>query len=388
MSEPLRPRHLILGNPDNRRVRLFVDALAATGHPEPLVLSHAEVLDDLGALERIAERELWVRIESVGEREDVTRRLLRLGYEDARLAGVSTAAPSTLDAPIAHGRILAPRQAHLGFERYLNRLEGVFPGRPGWSVLSPVPAIRALFDKRVTSARYRALGVPTPDSLVAADPTALRAEMRRRGWNRVYVKVSCSSSASCLAVFSLAPERLMTTVELDGDAMFNSLRVQRVDDADRVERVLGFLLREGAQIERAEPKARLEGPDHEGRAFMDCRILAVAGEPAFTVVRLSRHPITNLHLGGFRGDLDTFHRRVPPHVLEAAHESCRVIAREHGCLHVGVDVLFTPRFDGHRVIEANAFGDLLPNLTREGSSVYEWEIRHTAKWIADRPSPA
>jgi hypothetical protein len=30
----------------------------------------------------------------------------------------------------------------------------------------------------------------------------------------------------------------------------------------------------------------------------------------------------------------------------------------------------------HVVLEANAFGDLLPNLERDGLSVYEWEIHH------------
>ncbi|MCA9605527.1 MAG: STM4014 family protein [Myxococcales bacterium] len=364
---------------------MFVDALAAMGQPAPIVLSHADVLDDPRVLERVAEPDLLIRIESVGEREDVTRRLLRLGHEDAVRAGVATVAPRDLDDPIPHGRIVAPRQAHLGFERYLDRLEAVLATRPGWTPLSPFDAIRALFDKRVTSARYRALGLPTPERLDADDPEALRGGMRARGWDRAYVKVSCSSSASGLAVLSRGtPDRLMTTVELDGDAMYNSLRVQRVEDPERVERILGFLLREGAQVERAEPKARLDGPGHTGRAFMDCRFLVVAGEPAFTVVRLSRHPITNLHLGGFRGDLDALRARVPADVLEAAHESCRVIAREHGCLHVGVDILFTPRFDGHRVIEANAFGDLLPGLTLAGRNVYEHEIAETPRWLADR----
>ena len=44
-------------------------------------------------------------------------------------------------------------------------------------------------------------------------------------------------------------------------------------------------------------------------------------------------------------------------------------------LHVGLDVLFEPGLAHHRIIEANAFGDLLPNLTLDGLSVYRWEIR-------------
>ena len=140
-------------------------------------------------------------------------------------------------------------------------------------------------------------------------------------------------------------------------------------EPQQVEAALAFLLREGSQVELALPKARLRGD------YFDCRVLVVRGEPAFTVVRQSRHPITNLHLGGKRGDLSYFLSEVPPRELEAAMETCRQVARVHDCLHVGIDLMYDEFFEGHRVLEANAFGDLLPNLKRDGLSVYEWEIR-------------
>ena len=42
---------------------------------------------------------------------------------------------------------------------------------------------------------------------------------------------------------------------------------------------------------------------------------------------------------------------------------------------MGVDLLYEAGFKGHRVIVANAFGDLLPNLKRDGLTTYGWEIR-------------
>ena len=56
-------------------------------------------------------------------------------------------------------------------------------------------------------------------------------------------------------------------------------------------------------------------------------------------------------------------------------ESCRKVAALYRSLHVGLDVMFEPDLAQHRIIEANAFGDLLPNLTLDGLSVYRWEIR-------------
>jgi hypothetical protein len=38
------------------------------------------------------------------------------------------------------------------------------------------------------------------------------------------------------------------------------------------------------------------------------------------------------------------------------------------------------------VLEANAFGDLLPNLTIDGASVWQWEIREALRQVAARSS--
>jgi hypothetical protein len=51
----------------------------------------------------------------------------------------------------------------------------------------------------------------------------------------------------------------------------------------------------------------------------------------------------------------------------------------HDCLHIGVDLLLEPGLRLHRIIEANAFGDLLPGLTSAGKSVYTWEIEAAAR---------
>jgi hypothetical protein len=237
-------------------------------------------------------------------------------------------------------------------------------------VLNPPAIVAELFDKRVTSRRFAELGVPVPEALGDVHTVdELRGAMDERGWPAVYVKLSCGSSASCLALYTRrgGRESVFTTIEQTPGAWFNSLRPRHVVERRRVDEILAFLLGEGSQVERAIAKARVGG-----RPF-DTRVLVVAGEPVFTVVRTSAHPLTNLHLGGTRGD---------PAVLadapgvEAAMESCRRIGRLYaGALHIGVDLLYEPGLAAHRVVEANAFGDLLPGLTREGHSVYAWEIR-------------
>lgn len=385
VSDPLRflnlLNFLIIGNLDNRRVTGFVEALERGGHPAPLLLSHRELIADPSALEAVPDQPLCVRIDACGEDPEVERALLELGADALTDADpCERRSPAQLASmPPRFGQIVAPRQHHAGFMRYLETLDQVFRARPRWRVLNPIEDLKLLFDKRETSRRYAALGIPVPEVLPGLaqiqTPAQLREAMVAQRWPAVFVKLSCASSASCLALVRYSPRRpvghrdvLLTTVATTEHGRFNSLRLQQLRERGAVDELLGWLLREGAQIERAVPKARLDD-----RVF-DLRVVVIAGEPAFCVVRQSRHPITNLHLGGQRGDLEALKRQVPEAAWAAAMRSCEQVFAAHGCLHVGVDVLLEPGLERHRIIEANAFGDLLPGLTREGKSVYAWEI--------------
>ena len=363
---------VVVGNPENRRVTMFQAALAAQGLPAARVIAWRQLVEPNAPARMLGELpdETILRIDSMGEDDDVERAMLRRGEALARAEGVpAIGARALARIPREVGRILHPRQAHLGFLAVLGEIEAALRG--SWRVLQPPAAIAELFDKRVTSRKWRALGVPVPDALDdVRDPDDLRERMRAAGWQSVFVKLASGSSASCLAVFVLRAggEHAITTVEDTGDARYNTRRLQRVT-GPRLLRLLRFLLGEGAQVERAIPKAQAGG-----RHF-DLRVLTIDGEPAFFVMRTSPHPITNLHLGGQRGDLDGLRASVPPEAWEAAMASCRAVQRASGAFHVGVDLMFEPGLRAHRVIEGNAFGDLLPNLWRDGLDVYGWQIR-------------
>jgi hypothetical protein len=378
-------RFVVIGNGSNRRVTMFQDALVAQGHRPAIVIEWRDLAVPGAPARLLADlpREVILRIDSMGEDDEVERALLRRGAAAAQAEGSPWIDPGALARiPREVGRILCPRQAHLGFLAVLAELESAI--QPTWRVPQPVPAIIELFDKRVTSARWATLGIPIPDPLVdVRDPEDLRARMREAGWPAVFVKVACSSSASCLAVFShrRSGEYAITTVEDAGSARYNTRKLQRLSKRRDIDRLLGFLLAEGAHVERAVPKARTAG------GYFDLRVLAIDGEPAFVVARVSPHPITNLHLGGVRGDVETLRARVPEPTWRAAMASARAVQRQSGAFHVGVDILLEPGLTGHRVIEGNAFGDLLPNLRRDGLDVYAWQVRRLAGARSRHESP-
>ncbi|HSH77897.1 MAG TPA: hypothetical protein VLA19_05115, partial [Herpetosiphonaceae bacterium] len=111
-----------------------------------------------------------------------------------------------------------------------------------------------------------------------------------------------------------------------------------------------------------------------GRTF-DLRVVVIAGQARHVVVRLSRGPMTNLHLLNARGDTDAVVARMGTEAWAAARETCeRAMACFPDSLYGGIDLLVEPGYRRHAVLEVNAFGDLLPDVVWQGQDTYMAEV--------------
>ncbi|MFI9544119.1 STM4014 family protein [Streptomyces sp. NPDC052016] len=353
----LRPRFAVVGNPESRRVTLFADAVRAAGLPGPRVVPWADVLRAGGA--GFGDEEI-VRIDSPGEDADVDR-LLRGTDDPTRVEGSA--------------------RWYAGFTAALRGLRGgVRLDDPG--------DLTVLFDKRRCHAVLDAAGVPVPASPTSGPQAApvrgwddVRALMRENRMGRLFVKPAHGSSASgVLAVESGGAGRLRatTSVELAPDGrLFNSLIVRRYERERDVAAIVDALAPDGLHLERWLPKA-----SQRGRSA-DLRVVVVAGRATHAVVRTSRTPLTNLHLGGSRGDLDTAREAVEAagarwaDLLGVCEQAAACFPRT---LCVGVDLLPAVGWRRAAVGEVNAFGDLLPRLTglagsgAEGLDTYATQV--------------
>lgn len=337
---PSAPRFAVVGNPENRRVALFGDAVRAAGLPTPRIVPWADVLRDGGADFTADET---VRVDSPGENAEVDR-LLRGADDPTRVEGSA---------------------------RWYARFTAAVRGLRGGRRLDDPDELAVLFDKRRCHAVLDAAGVPVPASPTSGAGAApvrgwddVRALMRGHRMHRLFVKPAHGSSASgVLAVEAGGAGRIRatTSVELAPDGrLHNSLRVRRYEDERDIAAVVDALAPDGLHLERWLPKA-----SQEGRAA-DLRVVVVAGRATHAVVRTSRSPLTNLHLGGSRGDLEAVRRS-----FEAAGtrwaDVLGVCERAAACfprtLCVGVDLLPAVGWRRAAVGEVNAFGDLLPRLT-------------------------
>ncbi|RST10357.1 hypothetical protein E2C00_18935 [Streptomyces sp. WAC05374] len=336
MTQPPPTRFAVVGNPDNRRVTLFAGAVRAAGLPAPRVVPWAAVLRGGGA---VFDADEVVRLDSPGEDAEVDR-VLR-GVDD----------PTRVE----------------GGARWYARFTAAVGTLSGGVRLDDPAELAVLFDKRRCHRALLDAGVPVPQSPTsgAAAPVRgwddVRALMDAHGMRRVFLKPAHGSSASgIVALETGAPGRLRatTSVESVDGRLHNSLRVRRITDEREVAALVDALAPDGLHIERWWPKATLGG----GRRA-DLRIVVVDGRATHAVVRTSHAPMTNLHLGGARGDLAAATEAMGARWADALDVCERAAACFPGTLCVGVDLLPSTGWRRFAVAEVNAFGDLLPGLT-------------------------
>ncbi|WP_033818789.1 STM4014 family protein [Kitasatospora sp. MBT63] len=337
------PSLTVLGNPGHRRVTLFAAAARAAGLPEPAVLPWADVLR---GTYRIAPGTV-LRIESPGEDEEVDR-LLR---------------GPALGAHYAPTRVEGGAAWYTGLTAALAGVARAVGRAPGARLLGDPDEIAVMFDKRRAHRRLADAGVPVPRALDGPAPggwAELKERLAAAGLRRVFLKPAHGSSASGVVALQFGPRGQLlatTSVEAADDGLHNSLRVRGYRDEREIAAVVDRLAPDGLHVEQWVPKAA-----QHGRAA-DLRVVVVAGRATHVVVRTSGYPMTNLHLGGARGETGPAREAAGPawpRLLETAERAAACFPRSPMA---GVDVLPTAAWRRGLVGEVNAFGDLLPGLT-------------------------
>lgn len=347
----------VVGCPGDRRTLGFTTACRAEGLPEPRLITWAGLLDGTAEL---SPRGL-LRIDSPGSDPDADA-LLRGPGDPARVGGGA--------------------RWYAAFTSALDRLRSA--AGPGTTWLSDPADIAVMFDKRRCHARLRAAGVPVPAALPEVTSYAeLRSAMAGAGWGRVFVKPAHGSSASGVVALQAHGQRVRavtSAVPGPGGGYVNSLRVAVYEREAEVADLVDALAPDGLHVERWVPKAGLDE-----RTF-DLRVVVIGGTPTHVVARTSQVPMTNLHLGGQRGNLAAVRARLGEARWRQALDVCsRAAACFPASLMVGVDLLVEVGLRQFLVGEVNAFGDLLPGLTglpgspAEGLDTYTAQVRAAAR---------
>lgn len=366
------PRIVVVGVPNARRVRAFLDAAHHLGLTQVEVLPYPDAI--AGRCDTPPPGSL-VRIESPSECSATARAILKAGIAPLEAVGGLPLSECEIDRLACdRGEMLALRQWFLGFRDVLLRWQERWePAAIAW--MSHPAAIVTAFDKCACLDLWSRAELPVPRRFTGiASYAQLRSEVQE-GHARVFVKPRYGYSAiGAVAVEWRGPlVRALTTVEAawsdSGQRLFVSKRCQVLTGEIAVARLIDTLAVEEIVVEEWLPKARWNGTP------FDLRIVTVAGRARHVVGRANASPFTNLNLDARRMPREAVEHRLGASWPELNSLAEQAAAQIPDACALGLDILVRPNRRSFALLEANAFGDYLPGLLHDGESTYEAQLR-------------
>lgn len=375
-------KFVVLGNPDSPRVEGFQNALLSCGLPPAKIIAWSDFLGGRVQLSDVIQADDIVRLESPGRDWPVEKLLLQRGAQAAEQAAEEETqwawipSNSIKDLAFEKGRLWPSRQWFLGLKAALREVETQLKDSAPHRVTHNVQEIEIMFDKPQCQALLHEAKIPTPRPLgIPQNFDDLTAKMQTAHCRRAFIKLAHGSSAAGVVAYQTnrINHRAVTTTEVvktkNQTCLYNSRRVRTLTSLQEIAGLMDALCRHRAHAEEWIPKANFQGRS------CDLRVVVIKDRARHKVVRLSKHPLTNLHLLNDRAEGEMLREKVPPKSWEAAMNSCEnVMHCFPGSLCGGVDLLFTAGFTRHAIIEVNAWGDLLPGALHENQTTYEAQI--------------
>jgi hypothetical protein len=343
------------------------------GHA-PHALSWAEVIADPGQLAARLHPNAYVRLDSP-DQDRVSLAALYACYEAGREPGL---------LPV--GDIGSPTQLALGLAAAMGSISAM-AAKAGAMVSTNAADLACAFDKPACLARLRTAGLPVPRELPGIGGfDDLEANMKEAGVNRVFVKLRHGAAAAgMMALARNGPDWVAITTAVLGedDRPYATRAVRRLTDAREIARIIDRLAPLNLHVEQWLPKIGING------RTVDLRMVVIGGETLFPVMRSSRRPMTNLHIGGDRGSADALVRHIGDEAWQAVTDATlRAAALFPSVQTVGIDMAVLAGGRSHAVLEVNIFGDHVKDFTMNGLSVHQAQLRHIARLMADRQTQA
>jgi hypothetical protein len=355
----------LLATQGSKRVRLMQAARAQLRLPPAQVLEWRDWLAQPTLLEHALRQPGLLKIEPPGDDPAAHRLLLQVG---CRLLGrPPVAAPE-------HGELLAMDAWFAGFTSAMTALAAQLADFPQTRVLNAPAEISRMTDKLTCQRHLAAHGVPVPFLLGPVHGYEhLQSLLHQHDLDRVYLKPRYGSSASGVVAYrrnKAGRQQATTSAALsraDGRMrLFNVKRMARYETSTDIAALVDALAAQELYAEAWLNKPRC------GDSHYDLRVVTVAGQPAHRVARIGQHMMTNLHLDNRRGDASGLLNEAD---LAALEDTAALAARAFPASHVtGYDLVV--RHGQAHVLEANAFGDLLPGLLWQGIDTYTAQLAH------------
>ncbi|WP_293912087.1 STM4014 family protein [Deinococcus sp.] len=363
LPDILLPDILLIAPPQGRRALAFQASLERLGWPSARVVSYLDVLEGRAHLAELVRPGSVVRFESPGEDVPTELHLIERG------GGASV--------DLAAGELAPLRAWYAGFSEVLAVLDAQLAQAAPHHRMQRSEHILSMFSKPETHARLSAAGVSVAPALPEIHSfDELMAQANERGWTRLFVKPAYGSSGSGVVALRWNARNQVggqiiarTTARRIEGRLYNSRRLVNLTTRSEIVALIDDLATHRLHVEQWLPKISVDG------LTSDLRVVVIGGRAQHTLLRSSSGPVTNLHLGNKRGDIEAFKRSLGEKRWADVQQLAEsALAAFPGALYAGVDVLVTPRAKALAVLEVNAFGDYHRGVEFGGHDTYAAEL--------------
>ena len=208
----------------------------------------------------------------------------------------------------------------------------------------------------------------------------LLERMRQRKISQVFVKPVSGSGAAGVSAFRIQPgtgrmSLYTCAYETSDTGLANTKKLRQYTDPKKAVKILDKLFELDCIVERWYPKAA-----HNGYTY-DLRVVLQEQRIDYVLARLSKGPITNLHLNNH--PLSVEELNLPARTVESVEELCRMAADCFpGLRCAGIDILLEKGSLKPRIIEMNAQGDLIYQDIYHENIIYRRQAERMKAWLS------
>ncbi len=203
---------------------------------------------------------------------------------------------------------------------------------------------------------------------------------QRRVW-QVFIKPVFGSGAAGVSGFRVQPgtgrmSLYTCAFDVPDSGLVNTKRLRQYTEPGEVRRLLDRLLGLDCVVERWYPKAAYD------RYVYDLRVVVQEHKIDYILARLSKGPITNLHLNNHPLSIEEL--GLPFQTMVGVEELCqRAMDCFSGLKSAGIDILLEKGSLKPRIIEMNAQGDLIYQDIYHENVIYRRQAERMKSWMGE-----
>lgn len=365
---------LIIGDSRGRRIKSFVDCVRSLDFHNITVLSWRDIIHDISLVEKYLVDNTILKIEPGEKDMEIYRQFLIKGREK-NIIGIDEI--KSLD--FTHYPIVAPAQWYMGFSVALKQLEKVinqsdnnlFSMNHFTEVIEMMDKSRTynILKKDVENQRYF-----LPEKLEHVDSYEALQDYYANKHLKCFIKLRYGSGSTGVLAYcnnpKLCQERVYTSLNykcIEGKRQyFSNYKVHCYKGKEEIRNLIDWVFANGAHMEKWIPKSSYDGLAYDTRSFV------INKKSHYLLSRLSKSPITNLHLRNLRRESHEILSKEELQLIAAASED--VMKVFGNSLYAGIDVI-TLRNNKPYIIDVNPFGDLYHHLLGKKENIYYYEIK-------------